>query len=68
MHYFLAIGGTILLGLLYNLVSNAYGNNVREILPFGIVALFGFLGFFVSGLGLWLIVEAGKSETKKNPS
>jgi hypothetical protein len=30
--------------------------------------LFSFIGFIIFGLGLWQIVEAGKSEAKQNPS
>jgi hypothetical protein len=47
-----ALGGAILIGLLYNVG----------------IAFVGFIGFLFIGLGLWVIVLSGKPETKQNPS
>jgi len=55
----LAIGGTILLGVIYAIITRVYPD--ESLLPFGMVGIFGFLGFFLFGMGLSLIAQ-----TKKN--
>jgi hypothetical protein len=59
---FLGIGGTILFWLYYLFLSNSSSP------PNPVMIILSFLGFFVLGLGLWLIVEAGIRGAKKNPS
>ena len=64
---FLAIGGAtlsldltnIMLGVGYNL-----GRDTAMIQS----AILGFVGFLLFGLGLWVIVLSGKTDTKQTPS
>lgn len=56
-----AIGGAILFGGLFDLFTRPDADQ------FGFVLL-GLLGFFIIGLGLWLIALSGKPETKQTPS
>lgn len=68
--FVLAIGGAILFEALYVLLqtySGQYGspNMGSPSLPSD---AFGFIGFLFVGIGLWLIVQSGKPETKKTPS
>jgi ABC-type Mn2+/Zn2+ transport system permease subunit len=66
----LAIGGTILFLLYYVFFqmgySHVYYPGIPAIDP--VLIIFSFLGFFVFGIGLWLIVQSGKAETRQNPS
>ena len=55
----LAIGGTILLGVMYTIITSVYPD--ESLVPFGIVAIFGFIGFLGFGLGLSLIAQTKKT-------
>jgi len=63
--FVLAIGGGLLFEALYDLLqvySGRYGSP-----SFGSDAI-SFIGFLFIGIGLWLVVQSGKSETKQTPS
>ena len=61
---FLGIGGTIL-SWMYYLFSTIH---IYSSSFFPELIIFSFLGFFVLGLGLWLIIEAGIRRAKLPPS
>jgi hypothetical protein len=68
--FVLAIGGGILFEALFDLLqvnSGRYGSPSMGSPSFGSDAM-GFTGFLFLGIGLWLIVQSGKSETKQTPS
>jgi hypothetical protein len=66
----LAFGGTILFLLYYIFFQLGYSHVYYPAIPSldPVFVIFSFIGFFVFGLGLWLIVQSGKTETKYNPS
>lgn len=59
----LAVGGTILFGLLYTVLYST-SHNVAEF-PVQIFLVVSFLAFVSLGLGLSLIVQSGKTETRQ---
>jgi hypothetical protein len=61
---FLGVGGTILFWLYY-LFSTIHDYSASF---FPELILFRFIGFFVFGLGSWLIIEAGIRRAKLPPS
>jgi len=66
--FFLAVGGTILFAMLY--LITVYLPAFRDLSSGSIIfyLIFSFFGFFILGLGLWLIAQSGKSETKQTSS
>jgi hypothetical protein len=68
--FLLAIGGTIIFLLYYVFFQMGYSHVYYPAYPAidPVFIIFSFLGFFVFGLGLWLIVLSGKAETKPTPS
>jgi hypothetical protein len=66
------IGGYILVYVLSTLLANAGYKNLTSNFQIegleNISALLGLIAFLLIGLGLWLIIQDGKSETKHNPS
>jgi hypothetical protein len=62
----LALGGTILFGLLYT-VLYSMTHNVPEF-PVTIFLVVSFIAFVSLGLGLSLIIQSGKTETKQEPT
>jgi len=63
--FLLAVGGTIIFAMLLVFLES-YRYQSSGSMTFYLI--FGFFGFFVLGLGLWLIALSGKSETKHTPS
>ena len=65
----LAIGGMILSAFYYQLMSFVY-SHVLEGSGFSLILfiIFGFLGFFILGLGLLLIIEGGVRRAKQTSS
>ena len=61
----LAIGGALLFEGLGSL-SQDYAETNYGLSSFTI--FFGFTSFLFIGIGLWLIVQSGRIETKQNPS
>jgi uncharacterized membrane protein YqgA involved in biofilm formation len=59
--FVLALGGAILYEGLYVLFSL---NTNPQTSPSTVSAFCGFTGFLLIGIGLWVIVLSGKSETK----
>ena len=60
--FLFSLGGFILFdGLWYLFRSDAYYYQ-------NWILAGGFFGFMFIGLGLWLIVQSGKTETKQNPT
>jgi hypothetical protein len=60
-----AIGGTIAL-LDLDVLRSAESPNISWVGDtFIAVGIAGFLGFLLAGIGLWLIVQSGKSETTR---
>jgi uncharacterized BrkB/YihY/UPF0761 family membrane protein len=58
--FLLAVGGTILFAMLYLItvyLTTFRNQNSGSIIFF---LIFSFLGFFILGLGLWLIAQSGK--------
>jgi hypothetical protein len=66
--FLLAVGGTILFAMLYVLNVLLPNYNYQTSASIGGYIGFSFLGFFILGLGLWLIALSVKSETKQTPS
>jgi hypothetical protein len=66
--FLFAVGGTILFAMLYVLNVLLPNYNYQTSASIGLFIGFSFLGFLILGLGLWLIVEDGKVETKQTPS
>ncbi len=66
--FLLAVGGTILFAMLY--LQFVFLPTYRNQSPGSMIfyLIFSFFGFFVLGLGLWLIAQSGKTETKQTPS
>jgi hypothetical protein len=64
--FLLAVGGTILFAMLY--VLNVPDYRIQTSASISAYIIFSFFGFFILGLGLWLIAQSGKSETKQTPS
>ncbi len=54
-----AIGGTILFSMLFFVLTA--GNEIQG----DSVSVFGFLGFLLMGLGVWLILRDVKTESNK---
>jgi hypothetical protein len=67
-----AIGGYGLVYVFATLLANAgYKNSTTNFQIEGlenISAILGLIAFLFIGLGLWLIIQDGKSETKQTPS
>ena len=63
--FLLAVGGTIVFAMLLVFLES-YRYQSSGIMTFYLI--FIFFGLFVLGLGLWLIAQSGKSETKQTPS
>jgi hypothetical protein len=63
----LAIGGTVLFMLYYIFFQMGYSQVYFPAYPSlnPVLIVFSFLGFLVFGLGLLLIVQGGKTETKQ---
>ena len=62
--FFLAIGGALLfkgLGSLSQDYAEGYGLSNFSV-------FFGFISFLFIGIGLWLIVQSGRIDTKQTPS
>ena len=60
----LGVGGAILFALLYTIIAPSYDNSAYR-LPVNGVVFFSFIGFLVLGIGLWLIVQAGKPKSNR---
>ena len=56
----LAVGGFILFSLLFTIAMYIRGNMISSGLE-----PFSFIGFLFFGIGLWLIVQSGRAETKQ---
>ena len=56
----LAIGGFMLFNLLFSLAEYIRGNIISSSLT-----PFSFVGFLFFGIGLWLIVQSGRTEIKQ---
>ncbi len=54
-----AVGGTILFSMLFFVLTA--GNEIQG----DSVSVFGFLGFLLLGLGIWLILRDAKTESNK---
>ena len=61
----LAVGGTFLFYSLYLLLWDTFHDVYMPLLA---MLFLSFIGFLIFGLGLWQIVQAGKSNTKQTPS
>ena len=66
-------GGSVISNGLYNLqksgeIISAWYDGTTSWSVSALRYEWGFLGFFLVGLGLWLIVVIGKWETKQTPS
>ena len=67
--FLIGVGGTILFSLLYNIITTSTLANERYgLLPVQIIVILSFLGFLATGIGLWLIVESGKSKPELEAS
>ena len=65
-----ALGGTMLIFVFYNIILHPQlmGYDESVVLSWIVQnALFGFIGFLLVGLGLWLIIRDARRETKQNP-
>ena len=63
--FLLAVGGTILFAMLLVFLQSYRYQSPGSMIFY---LIFSFFGFFILGLGLWLIAQSGKSETKQIPS
>lgn len=63
----LGIGGTILFSLYYLIAVAANLNNDNSASAFPMVIILSFIGFVTIGLGLALILQAGKRDKPKSP-
>jgi hypothetical protein len=55
----LAIGGFLLLQVFYGIARGSFG-------AYSVMNFVGILSFLTLGLGLYLIVQSGKSQTNRN--
>jgi len=63
--FLLGVGGTILFYSLYVLLWDTIHDMSMPLLP---MLFFSFIGFLIFGIGLMLIVQSGKPETKQTLS
>jgi CBS domain containing-hemolysin-like protein len=55
-----SIGGTVLMFVLHFMVQRVYVRNIMDWVSFvGWMSMFGFVGFLLVGLGIWLIIKDG---------
>jgi uncharacterized membrane protein len=66
--FLFAVGGTILFAMLYVLNVLLPDYRYQTFASISSYIIFSFFGFFILGLGLWLIAQSGKSEIKQTPS
>ena len=64
--FLLGVGGTILFYSLYVLLWDGFHDNLSN--PLLVILFLSFLGFLIFGIGLWLIVQSGKPDSKQTPS
>ena len=64
--FLLGVGGTLLFYSLYVLLWDTFHSNLSN--PLLVMLFLSFIGFLIFGIGLRLIVQSGKPETKQNPS
>ena len=65
-----ALGGTMLIFVFYNMILHPQLMGYDQSVVLSWIAqdaLFGFIGFLLVGLGLWLIIRDARRETKQNP-
>jgi hypothetical protein len=62
--FLLGVGGTILFYSLYQLLWDTIHDMSMPLLA---MLFLSFIGFLIFGIGLWLIVQSEKTETKKAP-
>ena len=55
------VGGFVITQVFYGIVRNSFGE-------YSFMNFFGILGFLTIGVGLYFIVQSGKTDTKQTPS